>query len=268
MPAEIATGAMLWGEDRLEEGMSVLRDVAAQASEDFSLAAWLKPADNPNSRRAYQADIPPANLRDKPCVELWYSHHGLPETAAAEIATLRGLGKPDYESVGTTSYRDFHYRWGSGSPVRMTFDAVSVSTFTDEVIDVMAGIARVMIEPGSDRLIELFEQRGAISREPSIASAQPRSIATAMSIRPCGVALTPDKDAVEDAWVRNILDTIMAMPEGIHDACAMNSMSWPAGEARLRAHFGDGFDRLLELKQKWDPDNVFHKNQNIDPSWT
>jgi FAD/FMN-containing dehydrogenase len=26
------------------------------------------------------------------------------------------------------------------------------------------------------------------------------------------------------------------------------------------------WDRLVTLKRRWDPDNVFHLNQNIDPS--
>lgn len=267
MPATVATGTMLWGEERLEEGMRVLRAASAQASSDLSLAAWLKPADNPDNDRPYQAETPPPAMRDKPCLELWYCHMGPADAAAAEIEILRRTGRPDYESVGTTSYRDFHYRWG-GQPVRQAFDAVSASMFTDKVIGILAGIAQSMSQPGSERFIELFDQRGAISRAPSIPSAQPRSIATAMSIRPCGVSLTPDMDTVEDEWVRGVLDAIMATPEGIHDACALNSMSWPAGEARLRAHYGEGFGRLVQLKRVWDPDNVFRKNQNIDPRWT
>ena len=34
---------------------------------------------------------------------------------------------------------------------------------------------------------------------------------------------------------------------------------------RVRAAYGANWDRLLDLKRRWDPDNVFHLNQNIDP---
>jgi berberine-like enzyme len=35
---------------------------------------------------------------------------------------------------------------------------------------------------------------------------------------------------------------------------------------RIRAAYGPNWDRLVRLKRRWDPDNVFHLNQNIDPS--
>jgi FAD/FMN-containing dehydrogenase len=38
---------------------------------------------------------------------------------------------------------------------------------------------------------------------------------------------------------------------------------WPE---RVRDAYGPNWDRLVALKRRWDPDNVFHLNQNIDPS--
>lgn len=38
------------------------------------------------------------------------------------------------------------------------------------------------------------------------------------------------------------------------------------GESRVRASYGDNYGRLAELKRKYDPDNVFHVNQNIEPA--
>ena len=35
------------------------------------------------------------------------------------------------------------------------------------------------------------------------------------------------------------------------------------GEAQLRASFGPHFDRLVEIKTKWDPDNLFRLNHNV-----
>jgi hypothetical protein len=35
---------------------------------------------------------------------------------------------------------------------------------------------------------------------------------------------------------------------------------------RIRAAYGPNWGRLVALKRRWDPDNVFHLNQNIDPS--
>jgi FAD/FMN-containing dehydrogenase len=37
------------------------------------------------------------------------------------------------------------------------------------------------------------------------------------------------------------------------------------GEARIKAAYGDNYQRLGKLKKKYDPDNLFRVNQNIRP---
>ena len=38
------------------------------------------------------------------------------------------------------------------------------------------------------------------------------------------------------------------------------------GEARVRASYGDNYQRLVAMKGKFDPANLFHINQNIRPN--
>ncbi len=37
-------------------------------------------------------------------------------------------------------------------------------------------------------------------------------------------------------------------------------------EKRLRGTYGDNYPRLVELKNKYDPSNLFHLNANIKPT--
>jgi FAD/FMN-containing dehydrogenase len=34
---------------------------------------------------------------------------------------------------------------------------------------------------------------------------------------------------------------------------------------RVKAAYGENYDRLVRVKKKWDPDNFFSMNHNIDP---
>lgn len=267
MPRAIVTGTFLWGEDRLEAAMTALRDFSATATEDISLTAWLKLADDPQKGGSLQAEAPPPRLRNRPCVELTYCHWGSPGAAAAEVQTLRALGRPDYESVGTPSFHDFHYRW-TPTPKRMTWDAVAASHLNRDVICALTDIAQTLSLPGAFRCIELFDQRGAMSREPVLPSAQPRALASAWSLRPGASSFNPEFDAPNDEWVLGAMQAILRTSAGIPDACALNSTSWIPDQQRIRTHYGAGMESLLRLKRQWDPDNVFHKNQNIDPSWS
>ena len=50
------------------------------------------------------------------------------------------------------------------------------------------------------------------------------------------------------------------------DGAYPNFMMTDEGEDRIKATFGANYGRLAQLKQKFDPGNLFHVNHNIHPS--
>ena len=38
------------------------------------------------------------------------------------------------------------------------------------------------------------------------------------------------------------------------------------GEERITASYQENYQRLAQVKRKYDPDNLFHLNQNIKPA--
>src|SRR5205823_1240639 len=63
-------------------------------------------------------------------------------------------------------------------------------------------------------------------------------------------------------WVTKYYDAIHPWSAG---GAYVNFMM-EEGQDRVRATYGDNYDRLVKLKARYDPDNVFHLNQNIRPS--
>ena len=65
----------------------------------------------------------------------------------------------------------------------------------------------------------------------------------------------------------------LAWVQGLSDAVRPNSVGTSVnflgdeGEERIRFAYGSGekYDRLVELKRAWDPQNLFRLNQNIRP---
>jgi FAD/FMN-containing dehydrogenase len=45
----------------------------------------------------------------------------------------------------------------------------------------------------------------------------------------------------------------------------VNFLGHDEDEERLRAAFGDNAERLREIKTRYDPDNYFRRNHNIEP---
>ena len=45
----------------------------------------------------------------------------------------------------------------------------------------------------------------------------------------------------------------------------LNYLGDDQAEDAIRAAYGPNYDRLVEVKRRYDPDNVFHLNHNIAP---
>ncbi len=64
-------------------------------------------------------------------------------------------------------------------------------------------------------------------------------------------------------WVRGYYDAVH--PFSGFDGGYTNFMD-AEDQTRARQNYGPGYDRLAEVKATWDPDNLFHLNQNIQPA--
>lgn len=206
-----------------------------------------------------------------PAVAILVCHCGSLEEGERTVAPLRQFGPPILDSIHPMDYLDVIQMIDAGSPPGHHYyeKGCSVQSLSDEAIDAIVTAAEARTSPLSLALIQ--HVHGAASRVP------PQE--TAFALRgeyylPLFVAQwsggVADKANRADradradrhvAWARESWSALRPFSgEGTY----VNFMA--ADEAdRVRAAYGANYERLLVLKNRYDPTNFFNRNQNIMP---
>jgi FAD/FMN-containing dehydrogenase len=187
-------------------------------------------------------------------------HCGELAQAETDVRPLRELGTPLLDELGPLPY-------------------VAQNRLSDEMLPRGAlnywksAFFRELSDAAIATLLECFEQVPSAMTlcviEPmGGAAARVAPTATAYPHREPGCSLlilaqwrepadTPDNIA----WAR---DTFEALRPHMADRRYMNYMSADDG-GYVHDAYGPNYERLVEIKQVYDPDNLFHLNQNIPP---
>ena len=135
-----------------------------------------------------------------------------------------------------------------------------VHELTDAAIEEHLAQSKDM--PGALSLMHLYPINGAVHRvAPTETAWRERSAPWTMVIAAIDAdpALAPDLAA----WAKRYWSAVHA-----HTGRGgyVNFMMGDGDQARLAATYGDNYERLVALKEKYDPTNFFHENQNIPPN--
>ena len=172
------------------------------------------------------------------------------------ITPLRAL-KPQSDSIKVMSYLEAQAAGG--------FLLTPVAHFqTDLFVRELSGPALTAITtainnaPAPCKLI-CVPLRGAFSRvSPTATAFALREPGYEIDI--AGVWNTPAEKAEVVQWVQATRDTLQPFAHGVY----VNQLG-DTSEQLVRAAYGPNYDRLVEIKKKYDPNNVLRLNQNINP---
>jgi FAD/FMN-containing dehydrogenase len=107
----------------------------------------------------------------------------------------------------------------------------------------------------------VFQQvGGAIARVPPAATAYANRCAAYDSF-PVSIWTDPAADEANTVWAREMYTALRPFAM---DAVYVNNLG-DEGHDRVKAAYGENYDRLLTLKRNYDPNNLFRLNQNIRP---
>jgi len=139
------------------------------------------------------------------------------------------------------------------------FRSCDVAVLTDEVIDITVEHALQIESPLT--VFPIFQLGGAVARVGEDETAFAGRCA-GHSYNIGGITATSDGFEEEREWARGLWSAL----EPHHTSVYVNFLM-DEGEKRIRQAYGDAkYERLKALKRRYDPDNVFHLNQNIPPA--
>jgi hypothetical protein len=134
-----------------------------------------------------------------------------------------------------------------------------VNELPDEAID--AHIAQARNAPSAFSLMHLYPIDGAVRRVGKSDTAWNTRNAT-WSMVIAGIDPNPQKAGEITRWTKGYWEAVHSYWA---DGGCVNFMMDDGDDSRLKATYGDNYDRLVALKGKYDPTNFFRVNQNIRP---
>ncbi|TML93820.1 MAG: FAD-binding oxidoreductase [Actinobacteria bacterium] len=173
---------------------------------------------------------------------------------------IRSAATPLMDMLGPLPYPVQNTLLDDGFPkgARNYWKSAFFKDISSETIALMAEAFEKTPSIMTGMVIEHFH--GAVSRVPATATAFPHR-EPGYNLVMAGVWPEPGGDGANIAWVRN---TFQELAPYMADSVYVNYLGDDDAD-RVRAAYGPCWERLAQLKRRYDPDNVFHLNQNIDP---
>jgi FAD/FMN-containing dehydrogenase len=246
-PLSMVTGGLIAHPiDAAPDLLRFYRDAVAKVSDDLTVFAGLVHA--PDGSGAKLA-------------ALVVCHAGDPDTAAQELDPFLSFGSPVMTQVGPMPYPQMNTLLDAGYPTGSL--NYWLSSFTrglpDALIDVV--LERFASVPSTMTAI-LFEHfHGAVTRVAPTDTAVPHR-------EPGWNLLIPSvwtDPAATDANIRWTRKTHTALSPHLAARRWLNYLGDDQANDAVQAAYGPNYDRLREIKRRYDPANVFHHNHNIAP---
>jgi FAD/FMN-containing dehydrogenase len=247
-------GLMAWPRDVAPRLARLFRDVMADAPDDFGggLAFITAPPE----------EFIPEQARGKPAVGLIVCWTGDIEEGQRRIQPFRDL-EPLLDVVMAMPYADGVQRLiepGNQAGFQNYWKADFLSELTDEAIDTMIENANKAASPFTQIVLEPL--RGAVARVDDDAMALSHRDAP-YAYHCIAMWQDPSESATHVGWAKSFGQ---AMQPFTRAGIFLNFTSDQEEDTVRAAYGGSKYDRLVALKDKYDPENVFRLNPNIKPS--
>ncbi len=246
-------GPIFWDQSEARQIMQWYRDFLPAAPEELSTFFGLKtvPSTEPF----------PKEIWGKRICALISCYNGPADKAEEVMKPIRkDLPSPIFDATGPLPFTALQSMFDPLLPkgLQWYWKGAFVKELTDDAID--AHIEHAAQTPSELSLMHLYPIDGAVHRVGRDESAWNYRDAT-WSMVIAGIDPDPSKAGALTKWARAYWEAVHPYTKG---GAYINFMM-EEGEDRIKATYGDNYQRLVEVKNKYDPTNLFRVNQNIKP---
>jgi FAD/FMN-containing dehydrogenase len=244
-------GLVLWPADRGLEIARTYRDLIDGGAPD-ELGGALAYITGPPE------DFVPDHLQNELCAGAIVVYAGAEEKMRETCAPILDLA-PEAELIAEMPYAEIQCAIDDPPGYRNYWSVEHMTGFPDEAVELFCQRAAEMVVPSPSQHI-MFPWGGAVSRSADDWPLPHREAPWA--VHPLGLWERPEDDNRAVAWARGICSDMRPWATG---GVYLNFVG-DEGADRVAAGYGpDNYERLVEVKTRFDPDNVFHLHHNIKP---
>lgn len=240
----------------LNEASSILkkyREFAAGLDDDTSV--WVVLRDAP------PLPFLPEKVHGTKVLVLAVFHAGDPDEGEKVIEPLRGFGNVLGEHVGAMPFTAWQAAFDPllTPGARNYWKSHNFVELNDETIDIAVRYATELPSPQCE--IFFAQLGGAVNRVATDATAYPHRDANFV----LNVHGRWDETGDDDKCIRWAREFFRETSPFATGGVYINFMTEEETD-RIGSAYGSGYERLLKIKKKYDPENLFRMNQNINPN--
>lgn len=250
---EVLSGLIVFPFAQARSLLMKYREFIDQMSED--LTVWVV------VRQAPPLPFLPPEVHGKEVIVFPFFYAGAIEEGTQAIEPLRRVGQPHGEHVGPHPYTAWQKAFDPllTPGARNYWKSHNFSELNDEVIDIIIEYAAKLPSPQCELLIGLVS--GLANRVPKEATAYAnRDAKFVLNVHARWESPEDDKTCI--SWARDFFNASARYATG---GVYVNFLTQDEAD-RIPAAYGPNYDRLVQLKAKYDATNLFRLNQNIRPA--
>lgn len=241
---DVLAGSLVYEFDQARKVLPAAYDLARTAGDDVSVDIALVMTDS-----------------GKPMLSVSPFFAGEIEEGRRALEPFRSLGRPLEDSIAPVPYLQVQSGGDSTFPPgrRYYWKAQYLDEPGDAAFDTL--LEHFATAPAAGCLAVLQQVGGAIARVPE-GDTPYVNRGAAYDCFPVAIWDDPADDEVHIRWARNLWTAMQPFSTG---GVYANNLG-DEGDDRVRAAFGANYRRLSEIKERYDPTNLFRLNQNIRPA--